>query len=415
MELNMDKAEFRKRWEKLVSTSDRAILDKLWEDFDVRGRVDEFLYVPTGPEDLAYDAEERLEWFQLGRERGQAPRRVPTREEYSSRLGQLERERAEAFEEYLAHIATADPRVYRFRERMLGGRLLTPEQARSFVHSPATRFFTRGLFEQCGIPLVGHSVELEGYERKREGARVKRRAVVRVEPPGVSQVVQTSRSPQGLAFVNENGRADYVEVWNQSVLDRLRKLSGSLAAGYLWQEAQATWFVLTGTVPAVPPVRAWRQPKVHMRYSYDTITLEVATWVPPQVVQAAFREARRQLWGKKHKNRPIGEKNLKLLRFVLKRTDPIGRLKEEREPDPIWTTEEIMASMGYEKRPTGRELVGEWNRTEWVREHPEWSYDPGESRNFLRDYHRARRKVAYAPRPEPDDRRQFDDNAPEQR
>ena len=128
--------------------------------------------------------------------------------------------------------------------------------------------------------------------------------------------------------------------------------------------------------------------------------MEAAPWVRPETVEAAFREERSK--GTKSKNREIGEKNLKLFRFVVERSDPIGRLKDGKPPNlrgisspQQLTTEELIEDLRYEKLPTGRELVEEWNQSEWVEQNPSWAYSPEHSNNFLRDYRRTQTAVAY--------------------
>jgi hypothetical protein len=53
-------------------------------------------------------------------------------------VGQYERLRAEALSEYLAKLITIHPEVARFRQRVLGGELLNPEQARTLLSLPTT-------------------------------------------------------------------------------------------------------------------------------------------------------------------------------------------------------------------------------------------------------------------------------------
>src|SRR5215217_5837425 len=108
----------------------------------------------------------------------------------SLRLEESERHRA--FEEYLAYAASFDRDLHRFRDRVLGGRLLTAEQARALVQSPAARFLGDHRFEFGGgdIPLTGHRATLECYEREREGQRVRHRATVSVDPPGTTETAE---------------------------------------------------------------------------------------------------------------------------------------------------------------------------------------------------------------------------------
>jgi hypothetical protein len=157
-----------------------------------------------------------------------------------------------------------------------------------------------------------------------------------------------------------------------------------LAGAYPWpSRAEIARFVLTGAPPSVPPVRASHSQKVNPYPStspfggieYTTITVTAAPWVPLKDVAAAWREERREVSGD-HKDRRIEEKGLKMIRFIA----------------------------GYNESPKGHRLLEAWITTEWVKKNPKWSYDedkPGESSRFWKDYHRARRALAYTKRSEP--------------
>ena len=63
-------------------------------------------------------------------------------------------------------------------------------------------------------------------------------------------------------------------------------------------------------------------------------------------------------------NRKLGNKSLKLLRFVTERIDPTSPVTE------------------------GEMLVEEWNR-----ENPQWAYGKDDTRTFWRDYNRVRKAI----------------------
>jgi hypothetical protein len=57
----------------------------------------------------------------------------------------------------------------------------------------------------------------------------------------------------------------------------------------------------------------------------------------------------------------------------------------------------LISHGALEKRPTGGELVREWDAQPWVRDN-QWTYD-GNTRKFWRDYQITRMRLAYsAPR-----------------
>jgi hypothetical protein len=308
-------------------------------------------------------------------------------EEIHPVLDDLERERAAAFEEHVARIAANDSRVRRFRDKVLGGELLTPEQALTLIHSPAAWGFSLLQFENWGIPLTNHTAELKESEEYRADGRVGNRFTVRVEPPGIERT--KSRILRKLPFVDESGYAENITVGEGSVLGDLAELADRLYATYPWEpKADIVHFVLTGAIPAIPPVRMYysRKQKLDLElspggFSHGTITLEVAPWISAKTVEAAFRDAKRQV-SRNRKYRRLEEKSLKMIRFVAQ----------------------------YDEPPKGRRLLEAWNAQELVKKRiendPTWYYNPdkrGESSRFWRDYHRARHALVYDKRPRPDD------------
>jgi hypothetical protein len=205
--------------------------------------------------------------------------------------------------------------------------------------------------------------------------------------------------------VNAEGQLQTSWVWEGSPLEKLRRVSEKLAKRYLWQSAQATMFVLTGNIPARPPLRVsyeWKAAGVGgkaLKASQGMVTLEVAPWVSAKTVDRAYRTAQKRIL-RRH-NRSIKEKTLRLFRFVTERLEPTGLFEggEPRYPpgEEGMIEDELIAYGAYEKRPTGRELVREWDAQPWVRAN-QWTYD-GNSRTFWRDYNKTRIRLAYSAPP----------------
>jgi hypothetical protein len=140
--------------------------------------------------------------------------------------------------------------------------------------------------------------------------------------------------------------------------------------------------ILTSSAPTVPPARIRYSQKSTPYasgspfggFDYARIDLQVTLSLPPEEVAAIYRKARRAISGD-HKYRRIEEKGLKMIRFIAR----------------------------YDEPPKGHRLLEAWNNTEWVKKNPKWSYDegkPGASSRFWKDYHRARRALAYTKRSE---------------
>src|SRR5215204_7297643 len=352
----MKSEELRAKWEAGVDTTNAAWLDTMWDNLPVDLKDYAGLDPEAGLADLVRTSNEvQLPMLRADSEHSQSKR--PGRSEsleVKPSLRPEEAARARAFEEYLDYAANFDQDLHRFRERVLGNDLLTAEQARAFVQSPAARFFGDHRFEFGGgnIPLTDHRATLESYERERDDQKVWHRATVSVNPPGIIETAEkwtqeplrkVIRGPgnmdggdgKPLSFVNAEDRVHTLWVWKWSPLEKLRRVSEKLAERYLWQGAQATMFVLTGEIPAHPPLRVSYERKgagvgsKAVKVSQGVVTLEIAPWVSAKTVDRAYRSAQRRIL--RRDNRLMGEKNLKLFRFVTARLEPTG-LFEDGEP-----------------------------------------------------------------------------------
>jgi hypothetical protein len=394
-----EKTKLKDEFYRRAPITDAEQRDAVWALLNSEGYVDVALTeAPESPlQVLLKDADLIIKGAEMGSRSATPPPSMgepeeqeaqEQREEIRPVLDDLERERAAAFEEHVARIAANDFHVRRYRERVLGGKLLNPEQARALFHSPAAQVFSSKQFSNWAIPLVDHTAELKGTEETVKGNRVVGgRFTVYVEPPGMERAI--SRRLRELPFVNESGYAESISVGEDSVLGDLAELADKLHATYPWEsKPDIVHFVLTGAVPAVPPVRMHysrkRKPDSELSpggFSHGTITLEIVPWISAKSVEAAFRDAKRQV-SRNRKYRRLEEKSLKMIRFVAQ----------------------------YDEPPKGRRLLEAWNAQELVKKRiendPTWYYDPdkrGESSRFWRDYHRARHALVYDKRSRPDD------------
>jgi hypothetical protein len=287
-------------------------------------------------------------------------------------VGQYERLRAEVLSDYLAKMVAIDPEVVRFRQRVLGGELLSPKQARTFLSSPATRFLSQAAWRAHEIPAIHTSTLLdENYGRTEDGPF--HWVQVRTDPPGEIHAVFVPHpeSYDNLTYLAEDGRPKQIAFWPGSVLGDLRKISKELTKCHPWDIDAATWFALTGEYPVVRPIEA----KVNSSWTvgtraHTTISLTVQPWVPPETVEGAYRQLQKKVIGGECGR--ISDKNLRLLQFVTKRADANGNL------------------------PKGDVLVQEWDR-KWKRKHSEWCYGD-DKRRFWRDFRHVQRKVANSKR-----------------
>src|SRR5215212_1169073 len=111
----MNKAELRVRWEERVSTANKGVLDKLWQDLaeQYSDYIDDALRDSRLIADLVDVAEDRIEYWRLGSQRGKPPGRA-ARTIVDVDLDYYEKECAETASLYLAKKAASLPEVRRF-------------------------------------------------------------------------------------------------------------------------------------------------------------------------------------------------------------------------------------------------------------------------------------------------------------
>ena len=409
----MNEDELRQRVSKRI-----PLTEVEWDFFLEKGYVDDALTRANYEDAVNFFIEEYYKHKAVfGEPGGRRPTVDEERNEVPVSLSESGLQRKAASEEYAAFRAARDGGTRWFRNRVLGDRLLTAEQARELIRSPAARFLEENTFEFAGgeIPLFGHHATLWAYERVEGGTdwEVRHRATVSVDPPGMTETVENmfdetpQRGPkrphfrdgtygQALYYANESGRPRKVSVWEWSLLERLRDLSEWLAQEFRWEPAQSTMFVLTGKIPAIPPLKVTGYIRSRSEILEDTtqvpihidatINMTASPWVPARTVTRAYRDAQTKILGSVG-GKPPSVKNLRLFRFV------IGRIQSLSEP-----AAEAIASRdrGRARMPEGEELVGEWNET-----YPQWAYKTSvgdlNTRQFWRDFKRIEKTIAVGP------------------
>lgn len=298
------------------------------------------------------------------------PGRSETDLDTAPMLGAYEIGRADAVWAYVAQQASSEPRLRRFREKVLSGRALAPDEVRHVLTSPATRLLTERHFAAAGIPIVGHRAAVVNREEESTADGFRGVAItLRLEwPGGVHEDTHRRWHRAGhprprptLAVLDDARETHEVRVWPDSVLDELRKLSEQLATWYGLRADQAARFVLTGELVPWMPVQVGVRGGLHPTHETAWVTLRVEPWVPAETVLRVYRDVQRRLLGRD--NRPVGDRSLALLRFVT-------------EQGEVWTDLTWPAAM-----------------ERWNRDHPEWRYET--DRRFARDVKRAQQVLLF--------------------
>lgn len=350
----------------------------LWSDLAEEGYVREALEGGREErEDLARVARRRLGLARALGGRGAGPRAIPIVLRRPS-VGAYETERALATAETVALEAAREPRVRRFRRLLLGDRPLAVPEARRLLASPAAQFLTPEAFAARGIPIVGHRSEIiDRTSHPSDDGLVTMEVALRMTGPGGEHEERVDRTwdpalsgpPLRLAFLDETGEHFEAEVWPRAVLDHLRELAEWLAKWYGWAEDAAAWFVLTDDPPRRPPLAGSIAARDYPTHGECRITFVVEPWVPAAAVLQTYRAVQRDLLGRE--NRPLGARNLALLRFVVAQ-----ERAEERKPE------------SERERLSWAGLMARWNEA-----HPQALY--AKERLFARDTLRARRTVLF--------------------
>jgi len=357
---------------------------RVWEYLEETGHIAEVREDPATHLDLANKAElllgyaEQTDWPGLTRPSGPRHEEQPTVDPAPALLSADEKARASAVGVALVGLAAASPEVQRFRTTVLGGELLSRDQADAFVNSPVLETLGRDALTDAGVPLVGHSVRSFTSEavRFRDVGEYCERVAIVVDPPGT--LIETFFPKTAAAAKRQGMRAalpvPYSRmhgprpwVWRGSVLDDLRTLGERLARRYGWQDADAVWFLLTGEAPPVPAIQTRHTASDWGDFERATVTLTVEAWVSGESVKKAYEARRNQVASRPR--RP-GAKMLAVYRFVESQRTAGDRL------------------------PTWRELVKTWDKLK--DKPPGWSSYGGNWRNLSRDYNNRDRGAARA-------------------
>jgi hypothetical protein len=302
-------------------------------------------------------------------------------------LGGYERERQRAHAEVLARLASKEKEVIEFRRDLLGGELLTTEQAHNFLESPATRYFGLDFFEAWEIPLIEHKAEIVEYDEGWGKPEIDHHVSVRVDPPG--NVTRAQYAPHWvppigdgtiqkvcsysdrehtkakhpnehpLTYRDREGFKATVYPWPFSVLDEMRWRCNRLARLYSWEEEDMAWLFLTGEAPRLPAIKL----RVKYNQSGPRITLTAVPWISAEVVKRNFEKTQKLVLLKNPRELP--SRSLAVLRFV----------------------EKVIRTEG--EHPPWSDILSRWNR-----DHPQWSYRSW--RGFAQTYRRTLDNVGYS-------------------
>lgn len=263
-----------------------------------------------------------------------------------ARTPKLQRLRALIVARIVADEAKKDPSVAKFRQNVLSDQLIRPGGVPQWVRRQGAK---------DGAPTVSVLVPLPS------GITLKSRqnaGVIELTPS--TKITVSTTTPVAGTWTDElayraGNRTRLVPVRSGGVLDELRQISEMLSARFGWRAAEATGFVLSGSVPSISMLSA--QTEIWDIPALRRLILRIDPAMSPRQLMLNYRSQRTAALAAK--SRSIGEKHLKLALF--KATRPAGE--------------------------TCAQSAAVWNQR-----YPQWSYKQL-STNFCRDALRARRRI----------------------
>jgi hypothetical protein len=191
-----------------------------------------------------------------------------------------------AFSEFLSKALQLDGGVLKFRRDVLGDsqNTISHEEADELVRSSAAQLLSKDLFDEAGIPVVGHTAKFVHREDVPN--------LLYVEPPGKTVTFGSAEPQRKFRFrwLTAEGGLESLLVDQSSILGRLGKLSDELVKHHPITVEQAAYLTLCGGVIRPRSISGRIEntnfaPAGVYAYNYSSIALRVASWMSPEQVR----------------------------------------------------------------------------------------------------------------------------------
>ena len=293
------------------------------------------LYWPARPDYI------REEGIQEGRIRPKKRRQPRKPKDVAGAL-----ERQEVLAHYLAEVASKDERITSFRKDVLSGRVLSREEALTFLSSPLAaakkprgrsldRLLDLSYRVEEGQDDWGPYRKLVWGRRRSSKARPLLTTTKLIFPGDVvtSDDLRIVRRGHAIVFPHPHEENRFVVAGTGSIIADIASLAEDTLKGYPISKERGVWFILTGEFVHEDPVRiSCRTIQLPELMSRTTITLEVESWLPPEEVLEQYRHAQHEVIGKTP--RSLKRDTLAVFKFVNQRKG-----KPWRELFEAWNNE----------------------------------------------------------------------------
>jgi hypothetical protein len=229
-------------------------------------------------------------WRLLSRQsviRGESPDMLKELQEWTSSPEAAGARRRLALARIIATDITQEPAVASFRDEVLGGCLLSPDDVPAWLKEQAAVDGDTTVWFR--FPLPRHCPDHDPREPLGKWLKETGDCIERAEqkpmPMGWSVELLEYLVP-GSQWVHR------MPISHDGILARLKSLAGSLSRKVsVWTEASAVIFCLTGAVPPVPPATIGTSMSVHYP-ALSRATLKLDPSLSPREVRRLYEEAR---------------------------------------------------------------------------------------------------------------------------
>jgi hypothetical protein len=299
-------SELRRHVEKILAC---PVPEWAWKIAGIERWVSEVLKGEEVPENLANRLKQYMDTG--GPQVGAAPEFLiqPRRQRRAKTVGG----RQKALSEALAEIARQSDEVQWFRSRILNGRTLTFQEVEKWIEEHRQD----GAYPHVLLVRIKRNSELfHRAGRQRQGC------LCSVEP----DEIEGTAPVEGLYYAKPDGNAGCVPVARDGTLRVVYETSQALAGRFLWEEAQATMFLLTDIIPLISTQHVQFRPAARMALHYKDhpvalsclmrVTLTIDPMMVPREVAALYRKVRPQLFDQRMRTQSA--KHLRLAVFAIK-------------------------------------------------------------------------------------------------
>gem|GEM_PF-2894200 len=272
--------------------------------------------------DLCRDASARLTFHRQAKQT-RSRREMAQAMQVKGQLDPKEVKRAEVLAKELARIAAIDRTrglpavaVALFREHYLDGKTLSPKEAFDILRSPAAAYIDVTILKRLGLPAIGHISQITKQVEQDPRTHLD----IEVVWHGQAHQLWVEFHPSTLLrleYPTEDGLIDVLHVRETAFLGELQRISTEASRTFLWNEAQATWFVLTGEPPTIPAIDARLEGGWNIGWAQLRIVLTIQPWVSAKSLMRIYRSLQYQLLGRTNRNPKI--ENLELMDFAAQR------------------------------------------------------------------------------------------------